>query len=91
MLQLSGSRIVVSPDTGPLHMAVGMNIPTIGLYGFSDPRRCGPYRYRDLLIDKYNDYGEENSPITRATRKGKMGKITPQEVIDKIDLALKRY
>ena len=54
MMQLAGSRIVVSPDTGPLHMAVALNTPTIGLYGYSNPKRCGPYRkYHDLLIDKY--------------------------------------
>ena len=91
MLQLSGSKIVVSPDTGPLHMAVGMGVPTIGLYGFSNPKRCGPYRFHDLLIDKYNDPGQENLAITRKTKKGRMEKISSQEVIDKINLALERY
>jgi heptosyltransferase I len=92
MLQISGSRLVVSPDTGPLHMAVALNVPTIGLYGYSDPRRCGPYRkYGDLLIDKYNDPGEENAPITRKTRPGRMQLITPAEVIAKIELGLKNY
>jgi len=92
LLQLSGSKAVVSPDTGPLHMAVAMKVPTISLYGYSDPRRSGPFRaFHDLLIDKYNDPGEEDSRITRVIKEGGMDLITPEEVIDKIELALKKY
>lgn len=92
MMQLAGSRIVISPDTGPLHMAVALNTPTIGLYGYSNPRRCGPYRkYHDLLIDKYNEPGEENTPITHKTKPGRMQLITSDEVIEKIELGLETY
>ncbi|RJP89129.1 MAG: lipopolysaccharide heptosyltransferase family protein [Desulfobacteraceae bacterium] len=92
MLQIGGCRMIISPDTGPLHMAVAMNVPTIGLYGFTDPRRCGPYRkYHDLLIDMYNDPGQEDAPITRITRPGRMARITPEAVIEKIEHGLKAY
>jgi heptosyltransferase I len=92
MMQMSGSKMIVSPDTGPLHIAVALDIPTIGLYGYSNPRRCGPYRkYLDLLVDKYNAPGEENAPITRETRIGRMSMITPEEVIEKIKLGLEKY
>jgi heptosyltransferase I len=92
LLQLSGSVLVVAPDTGPLHAAVAMNIPTIGLYGFTDPRRAGPYRrYHDLLIDRYPDEGEEQTPIRRTTRSGRMQTISPADVIEKIELGLKKY
>jgi heptosyltransferase I len=92
LLQIAGSRLIVAPDTGPLHMAVSLNVPTIGLYGYSNPRRCGPYRkYHDLLIDKYNDPGEENMPITRKTKPGRMARISAEEVIEKIKFGLKAY
>ena len=92
MLQIDGCRMIVSPDTGPLHMAVAMDVPTIGLYGFTDPRRSGPsQKYQDLLIDRYNDPGEENAPITRITRPGRMARITPDAVIEKIEQGLKTY
>ncbi len=92
LLQLSGSRLVVSPDTGPLHAAVAMNIPSIGLYGFSNPRRCGPYRrFPDLLIDAYTDPGEEQAPIRRKTKTNRMDLITPDHVIEKMELAVERY
>lgn len=89
--KLHGSRVVVAPDTGPLHAAVAMNRPTVGLYGYSNPRRCGPYsRFHDLLIDAYTDPGEERL-ISRRTKEDRMSRITPQMVIDKIELALERY
>lgn len=92
LLQLSGSKLVVSPDTGPLHAAVALGTPTVGLYGFSDPRRCGPYeKFLDLLIDKYNNPEKGDAPIRRKTRKGQMERISPEEVIDKVELGICRY
>jgi len=92
MLQLSGSRMVVSPDTGPLHMAVALNVPTIGLYGYSNPRRCGPYKkFHDLLIDKYNDEKKTDHQITRITKPGRMDLISSEEVIEKIKIGLEKY
>jgi heptosyltransferase I len=92
ILQLSGSSMVVSPDTGPLHIAVALDVPTISLYGYSDPRRCGPYKkYHELLIDKYADPGEENAPINRRTRSNRMHLITSEEVIEKIELGIEKY
>jgi heptosyltransferase I len=92
LLQLSGSSLVVSPDTGPLHMAVALNVPTISLYGASDPRRCGPYKkFQDLLINKYSDPGETGTPIHRKLRREGMARITSDEVIAKIDYAIRTY
>jgi len=92
LLQLAGSRVVVAPDTGPMHRAVALGIPTVALYGYSDPRRCGPYRrFQDLLIDKYHVPGEKKGRITRKTRKGRMDLITPGEVLSKIEYALQTY
>ncbi len=92
MWQLAGSAVVVSPDTGPLHVAVALDVPTVGLYGFSDPRRCGPYgKFGDLLIDRCNDPGEEGAPVRRVKRQGRMALIRPLDVIAKIELGLSRY
>jgi ADP-heptose:LPS heptosyltransferase len=40
---LAKAAIVVSCDTGPLHLAVAVGAQVIGLYGPSDPQRTGPY------------------------------------------------
>jgi heptosyltransferase-1 len=50
---LRRARLMVGPDTGPVHMAAALGVPTLGLYGPTDPRRNGPYgeRVRTLRID----------------------------------------
>lgn len=93
MWKLAGSAVVVSPDTGPLHIAVALNRPTIGLYGYTNPRRVGPWRkFDDLLVDAYHDDADERGgAITRRTRPGRMERITVDEVFEKVRLALERY
>ncbi|HPQ39030.1 MAG TPA: glycosyltransferase family 9 protein [bacterium] len=91
LLQISSVRTLVAPDTGPLHMAVALNIPTVGLYGYSNPDRCGPYYYRDLLVDAYHEPGAQRRPIRRKTKPGRMNTITPDQVFDRIRLALEQY
>jgi heptosyltransferase I len=46
---------LVSPDSGPAHLASAMDIPVIGLYATSNPARTGPYRHRDYVVDRYPD------------------------------------
>jgi len=40
---LSKCSLVISGDTGPLHIATAMNVPVIGLYGSMPISRTGPY------------------------------------------------
>lgn len=39
---LKRARVFVSGDTGPLHFAAGLGVPTLSLFGPSDPRRFAP-------------------------------------------------
>ena len=56
---LSRARGVVSCDTGPMHLAVALGIPTLGLFGPSNPRRTGPYGGEVILS------GMDCSPCNR--------------------------
>jgi heptosyltransferase-1 len=44
---VSKARLMVSADTGPLHLASAMGIPVVGLYGPTDPLRNGPWNPHD--------------------------------------------
>ncbi|MBI5583917.1 MAG: lipopolysaccharide heptosyltransferase II [Deltaproteobacteria bacterium] len=43
MALMERCRLVVGADTGPLHVAVALGVPVVGLYGPDDPRFTGPY------------------------------------------------
>jgi heptosyltransferase I len=88
---LDACDVVVSSDTGPYHMCVAMNVPAVGMYGYTNPKRVGPYRrFHDLLIDAYGDPGEDY-PLSMAYRHGRMPRITVEMVEEKVRLALTRY
>ena len=88
---IDGSVLVLSPDTGPLHMSVALERPVISLIGYMNPKRVGPYRrYRDLMIDAYGDPAEDY-PITMDKRPGRMTRITVRDVLDKVDVWKARY
>ena len=88
---LDGAALVLSPDTGPLHMAVALNRPVISLMGYTNPKRTGPYRrFHDLMIDAYGDPGEDY-PISMDTRPGRMARITVDDVLAKVALWKKTY
>lgn len=40
---LAAAELVVSGDTGPLHMAVALGRPVVALFGAADPRRTAPF------------------------------------------------
>lgn len=37
------ARVVLSTDTGPMHLAVAVGTPVVALFGPTDPRSTGPY------------------------------------------------
>ena len=88
---LDGSALVLSPDTGPLHMSVALDRPVVSLIGYSNPKRVGPYRkYRDLMIDAYGEPGEDY-PISMENRLDRMPRITVEMVMEKVRLWEERY
>ena len=47
-----GARLMVSGDTGPLHLAAAVGTPIVGLYGPTSPERNGPWRSADVSISR---------------------------------------
>ena len=82
---LDGAALVLSPDTGPLHMTVALDRPVVSLMGYTNPKRVGPYRrFHDLLIDAYGEPGEDY-PISMENRPGRMARITVRDVLDRVE------
>ncbi len=87
------SEFLISPDSGPIHMATCVNKPVIGLYGVTNTVRAGPYKSKNLCVDKYNDallkfsnkQPHEAKWRFKNNHKDVMSLISTKEVIKKID------
>lgn len=84
---LERADVYVGPDSGPLHIAIALGTPSVALMGYTNPRRVGPIRFRELMVDAFGDPGEEYSPAA-PPRPGRMSRITVEEVVAKVRQAL---
>ena len=81
---IDGAALVLSPDTGPLHVAVALDRPVVSLMGYSNPKRVGPYRkFHDLMIDAYGEPGEAYE-ISMDNRLNRLPRITVNDVLAKV-------
>ena len=48
---IAATRVFISTDTGPMHLASTTAVPTVGLFLASDPGLYGPLKPNDLAID----------------------------------------
>jgi len=88
---LAGSALTISPDTGPLHVSRALETPVVGLYGYTNPKRTGPYRlYQDLVVDGYAEFPGEAYPVSPSYRDG-MRRVTLDGVLEKVELAMRKY
>jgi heptosyltransferase I len=82
---IDASALVLSPDTGPLHMAVALDRPVVSLMGYTNPKRTGPYRkFHELIVDAYGEPGEEY-PISMENRRDRMPRISVRDVLDRVE------
>jgi len=90
---MSLSTVLLSPDSGPAHMATMVGLPVIGLYAATNPARAGPYYSRQWCVDKYDAaahkyYGRPAAQIpwtTKIERAGVMDLIGVSDVTAKLD------
>jgi heptosyltransferase-1 len=44
------ARLFIGGDTGPLHLAAALRVPTVAIFGPTDPARNGPYGTRSVVL-----------------------------------------
>ena len=90
---LQRATLVISPDSGPAHIASVVGTPVLGLYAATPSRRSGPYNSLDLCVDKYTEAAlkfrqkapEELRWGQRIEYPGVMDLIEVEEVLGKLD------
>jgi heptosyltransferase I len=89
---IRGCDLVISPDTGALHIAHALGVPVVGLFGHTNPWRVGPYeRFHDLLVDRYSDPSETPDPSRYEPRHERMERITVTDVLERVRVAEHEY
>lgn len=79
------SSIMVSNDTGPMHVAAALGKPVIGLFGPTDPARTGPYRQTGNCIQtRLPCVPCMSQHCSNAAFMECMHMITPAEVLEKL-------
>ena len=94
---LQRATVLISPDSGPVHMAVAAGTPVIGLYATSNPHRSGPYLGREWVVNRYPEAvraafgcGVEALPWGRRVRQpDAMERIETDAVLERLDALLK--
>jgi heptosyltransferase I len=90
---LARSDVLLTPDSGPAHMATMVATPVIGLYAATNPARSGPYLSRQWCVDRYPQAARrflgraaEDLPwTTKIERPGVMDLIEVADVCEQFD------
>ena len=87
-----GCDLIISPDTGALHIAHALGVPVVGLFGHTNPWRVGPYqRFHDLVVDRYSNPNETPDPSRYEPRYGRMEHITVEDIVERVRVAEREY
>jgi heptosyltransferase I len=94
---LSRATALLTPDSGPAHMATMVKTPVLGLYAATNPARSGPYLSRLWCVDAYPQAARrfrhrtpERLPWTdKIEERGVMDLIEVAQVTAKLDELLR--
>ncbi|MGH8159659.1 MAG: glycosyltransferase family 9 protein [Rhodanobacter sp.] len=92
---LGRAQLLLTPDSGPMHMANAVGTKVLGLHAASNPDRSGPYTERRWCVNKYDEaarkyLGKPASEIpwgSKIEKPGVMDLIGVDEVIERYEAA----
>lgn len=89
------AQLLLTPDSGPMHVANAVGTRVLGLHAASNPDRSGPYSDRRWCVNKYDEaarhyLGKPASEIpwgSKIERAGVMDLIGVDDVIERFEAA----
>lgn len=82
------SSVVVTTDSGPMHIAAAMRTPVVALFGPTDPSRTGPYGEGHIVIRK--EISCSPCFLKKCNSKKCMEEITVEEVFQAVEEIINR-
>lgn len=86
---LARAKFFVSADTGPLHFAAGLGVPTISLFGPTAPARWAPIGEKHVALTG-SVCGCDGNLFACAARQHCLAAITPEQVYAELKQLMKR-
>ena len=85
------ARLMVSGDTGPLHISSALGVPAVALFGPTNPQRNGPWDPEDISLSEFAgcDCHYERR-CRRAADRWCLGTIGTGDVVQAIETRLRR-
>ena len=88
---LAACDLLVSGDSGPMHLAVAVGTPTVALFGATDPKRHGPYGRRNVILhDPSPGAMVPGKRPTEAAGTASLARLSPAQVLAAVREALGR-
>ena len=82
---LKNLDLLVTPDTGILHLAISLKIPTVSIFALTDPKYYGPYQDLELHRVVFNPEGLKYKNIKKRKRPLEpMKNISPELVFKEV-------
>jgi heptosyltransferase I len=90
---LERATLLMTVDSGPMHMATAAGTPVLGLHAASNPERSGPYLSRRWCVNRYDDAARKflKKPAaslewgTKIEYPGVMDLVTVEDVKERLD------
>ncbi|MFP1726684.1 glycosyltransferase family 9 protein [Lonsdalea quercina] len=82
---INGMDVLVTGDTGPLHIAIALKVPTVSLFVTAEPHSTGPYQdpdLHDVIYGATNNLAIQQGHVMEA--------IEPHLVIDRVAHRIER-
>ena len=87
---IKAAAVMISGDTGPMHIAAALGTPLIGIFGPTDPQRNGPWGEDDLVVSRYRVCACHYQRQCRISGWCLLD-ISPREVLDLAERRLARH
>lgn len=86
------AQLLLTPDSGPMHMANTVGTKVLGLHAASNPDRSGPYSDRRWCVNKYDEAARKylGKPVSEIPWGSKIEKPGVMDLIG-IDEVIERY
>lgn len=82
------ANLLIAGDTGPLHMAIALGVPTIGIFGPTDPAKFGPLPSGHVVLRSKIGCMPCHKTVCPKKGKGCMQGIKPETVVNTARLML---